>query len=423
MTAPIAQNQSGASSVLSADLVGKRIALTLRRSVVFLTEIVEIVARVVCEFDSLAGDVERCSAAAAGIEACSRLATELATMSAAALTLVTTSPADVDEFQSALSLLDERCSTLTTTLTTLSPAAFGELASAAQATIGAGSLLDSTSAIESCASATIVRGSRADCEIMPASADPFATDALAMTFDGAAEYINCDALLAGIFSADPITAFTILAFTDEMLSSGPVTIFAMDLGTVAGGLDLFVNSAEVWALQLDSGGGFVQTFVGAGSKLKDEPQVLAAVYDGTESVALDRGRLYLQDEADALISEVSYNPATGSHLASHPQAASPHGYVGAEPGAGGTPAFFLDATIGSFAIWDVALTLAQIRLCIDADHKPTNLAALAVPPKLWLRMGDAPGDASDASSLENAGTAGGAATPVAMDASNYVVWP
>jgi len=252
---------------------------------------------------------------------------------------------------------------------------------------------------------------------------PFVTDALEMTFDGAAEYINCDALLAGIFSADPITAFTILAFTDGMLQTGSVTIFSMDLGTVAGGLDLTVSSSEVWALQLNSGGGLRQTFIGAGSKLKDEPQVLAAVYDGTESVALDRCRLYLQDEADVQISEVSYNPASGSHLASHPQAASPHGYVGAEPEAGGTPAFFLDATIGSFAIWDVALTLAQIRLCIDADHKPTDLAALAVPPKLWLRMGDAPGDASDASSLENAGAAGGVATPVAMDASNYVVWP
>ena len=248
-------------------------------------------------------------------------------------------------------------------------------------------------------------------------------DALAMTFDGAAEYVDCDALLAGTFSADPITAFTLLAFTDEMLSSGPVTIFAMDLGTVAGGLDLTVNSAEVWALQLDSGGGLIQTFVGAGSKLKDEPQVLAAVYDGTESTALDRGRLYLQDEADVQISEVSYNPATGSQLASHPQAASPHGYVGAEPGVGGTPAFFLDGTIGSFAIWDVALTLAELVLCIDGNHKPTNLAALAVPPKLWLRMGDAPLDAPSASSLANAGTAGGVATPVAMGASNYVVWP
>ena len=258
--------------------------------------------------------------------------------------------------------------------------------------------------------------------IIPLGA-PFVTDALEMTFDGAAEYIDCDALLAGIFPNDPITAFTILAFTDGMLQTGPVTIFSMDLGTVAGGLNLTVNSAEVWALQLNSGGGLIQTFVGVGSKLKDEPQVLAAVYDGTESVALNRGRLYLQDASDLQISEVSYNPATGSQLASHPQAASPHGYVGAEPGVGGTPAFFLDGTIGSFAIWDVALTLAELVLCIDGNHKPTNLAALAVPPALWLRMGDAPLDAPSASSLENVGTAGGSASPVAMDASNYVVWP
>jgi len=418
----IVQNRGSAQTVFKDVSLPRLVALTRGRMVAWLLDFEAVIARVAaCEADSIIGDVESCSLLAALLEQGSLLAGELETCSLLLDQLSAPSLVGDVAAVSLLSGLEERFSSIGDLLGESCITALDERLSVLGG-VTAPSTLSSSSESSSASSFAIEGSSLIPCEITPA-ADPFTTDALAMTFDGAAEYIDCDALLAGIFSVDPITAFTILAFTDGMLSSGPVTIFAMDLGTVAGGLDLTVNSAEVWALQLNSGGGLRQTFIGAGYKLKDEPQVLAAVYDGTESVALDRGRLYLQNEADALISEVGYHPLTGSHLASHPQAASPHGYVGAEPEAGGTPAFFLDATIGSFAIWDVALTLAELVLCIDADHKPTNLAALAVPPALWLRMGDAPLDAGDASSLANAGTAGGVATPVAMDASNYVVWP
>lgn len=164
MTAPIAQNRDGASSVIAGSFLGRRIALTLRRVVVFLSEITELVARVVCEFDSLAGDVHASSAASAQLEATSRLARELAELSSAANELLLSSHAEAPQLESLAATVEAKISALTTTLLVVSPLAFGELKSTLAATLPGDSLLDSQAAHESPATVSVTLPSRADCE-------------------------------------------------------------------------------------------------------------------------------------------------------------------------------------------------------------------------------------------------------------------
>lgn len=162
MTSPIAQNRSSASTVAQTDLVGKRIALTLRRVVVFLTDLSEIVARVVCEFDSLAGDADR-ESIIGDLEACSAVAAEVGHLSTLVVSLVECSSMTPAEWESALSAVDERCSALTMALSKTSLADVDELCSRASIVLSRESLLDSTAAFDSCADDEVERDSDATC--------------------------------------------------------------------------------------------------------------------------------------------------------------------------------------------------------------------------------------------------------------------
>lgn len=161
MTSPFAQNKDAASTVFSTVDLGKRVALTSRRLVVWLSEVQAIVARVTCVLESR---IEPLPGASSLLDEVAGVASTLAPMAPAlsrvAAELVEASAAGDVNAESALALLSH-CSKVDTLLSAVSPAAVAHAFASVSPSLAAGGPVSSTANHASSTADTITLQSRA----------------------------------------------------------------------------------------------------------------------------------------------------------------------------------------------------------------------------------------------------------------------